>query len=258
MLVRTLPTCVFWSMAAVVVTALAEEADTTPGAPSTESQLFARAAYHLMEMLHRPAIQKDLHLDADQQAPLAELSERMQTDRQAANKRRRETSSAELSKDQRRQNRQAMHTEHVARLRDYHQALTRILTREQLARLKQLYWQDIGPVVFRDDEICTALSLTQDQRREIAALAESLREAEALRAEERYLAEHPRPSGFVFYRATTEYKQRSVERLSELLHPIQVTKLHELLGAECPGAAIPAPPFEVIPVASRCEANPRD
>ena len=257
MLVRTLQTFAFWSIAGAFTTALADEA-ATAASPATESQLFPRAAYHLMEMLRRPAVQEDLHIDADQQAPLTELNARMQADREAASKRRRETFSAAASKDQRRQGRQAMNIEHRAHLRDYHHAITRILTREQLGRLKQLYWQDIGPRVFSDDEVVAALSLTRDQRIEIGRLAETLRKAEALRAEERYLADHPRPSGFVFYRATTEYKQKSMERLSELLHPIQVTKLQELLGAGCPGAALPAPPFEVIPAALRCEANPRE
>lgn len=220
----------------------AGDRDSAGLAATVESEPFRRAAYRLVRLLRRDVVQQDLGIDAGQQASLAELIALIQMDRRAAAKIR-EPRPARTSEDEVEREPNATRVE---RLIEYHSRITQILTPAQLARLKQIYWRALGPAVLNDNEIAAALGLTGDQQMEIGRLAATLREAEARRAEKEYLAEHPAPDGFVVYRATSEYKQRSFERLCELLDDGQRTKLQELLGAPCQGAETPVPLYEVL------------
>jgi hypothetical protein len=160
-------------------------------------------------LLQQTSVQEELKLSAEQ---IEQLSAALENQRESFGGLR------DLSSEERR----AKFTEVQQAQR---QAMAKVLSEEQLSRLKQIALQQRGPRAFGDPEIAGALGLTDEQKQSVEAAQADVREQ--MRA---LFANGPDGDREAAREKFATLHKEATDKLNQLLTPDQQAKYKELLG----------------------------
>ncbi len=110
------------------------------------------------------------------------------------------------------------------------QELAKVLSEEQLSRLKQIALQQRGPQAFGDPEVASALGLTEEQKQSVEASQADIREQMR-----ELFANGPDGDREAAREKIATLQKEAAEQLEKLLTPDQQAKYKALLGAPFAG-----------------------
>ncbi|MBI3838870.1 MAG: hypothetical protein HY288_13185 [Planctomycetia bacterium] len=139
-------------------------------ASSASAQFFGRGmrvppSVRNIMMLRSDAVKKELDLSADQQKSLDEIAAQMQSEAMEII-----SGLQDLTPEEREKELPSLLKTMTEKGKELQAQVDKVLNAKQLTRMKELSIQQRGPEAFEDEEVATALKLSDDQKKKLVAV----------------------------------------------------------------------------------------
>lgn len=172
-------------------------------------------------LLRLETVQEELEITPDQQEALKKLAEQMRPTRPEG------ADFRSMSEEERGEFFQKMREEAVKKAAEMKEKLEEVLFPEQTSRLEQIALQVRGVQALNDDDVATELGITDDQKKELEEVRDSMREEMGAKAREMFAnrgeGDNPRE-------AIAEFRKAMETKILAVLTDEQQTKFEEMKG----------------------------